>query len=180
MSSAKATARESASATDAPSQKDAKTGRFLPGNSGFGGRPKGARSKLTTEFIDDFYAAWQEQTHKPCPYVHEITDRHVHRRAYFRKREITLPLPVEHYYASRFWTALSSQSRRTYRHILDHFVKEHGHRILRQMEAKHVEAIIAAKGFDASGSNKLRKLLSLLMRALLSSTAIAMTIPSPP
>jgi hypothetical protein len=42
------------------SQKDAKTGRFLPGNTGFGGRPKGARSKLTTEFFENFYAAWQE------------------------------------------------------------------------------------------------------------------------
>jgi hypothetical protein len=60
MSRAKVTARKSASATDASSQKDPNTGRFLPGNSGFGGRPKGARSKLTTEFFDDFYAAWQE------------------------------------------------------------------------------------------------------------------------
>ena len=42
------------------SQKDPNTGRFLPGNSGFGGRPKGARSKLTTEFFADFYAAWQK------------------------------------------------------------------------------------------------------------------------
>jgi len=31
--------------TDAAPQKDAKTGRFLPGNSGFGGRPKGSRNK---------------------------------------------------------------------------------------------------------------------------------------
>lgn len=42
---------------DAP-QKDEKTGRFLPGNTGFGGRPKGARSKLGEAFIqalaDDF------------------------------------------------------------------------------------------------------------------------------
>lgn len=44
-------------------QKDAKTGRFLPGNTGFGGRPRGARSKLTTEFFEDFYGAWQ--THGP-------------------------------------------------------------------------------------------------------------------
>lgn len=31
-------------------QKDEK-GRFLPGNSGFGGRPKGARSKLGEHFL---------------------------------------------------------------------------------------------------------------------------------
>ena len=32
----------------------------MPGNSGFGGRPRGARSKLITEFFEDFYATWQE------------------------------------------------------------------------------------------------------------------------
>lgn len=39
-------------------QKDPETGRFLPGNSGFGGKPKGARSKLGEMFLealrDDF------------------------------------------------------------------------------------------------------------------------------
>ena len=41
-----------------------KTGRFIAGNSGFGGRPKGARSKLTTEFFVDFYAAWQQHVQR--------------------------------------------------------------------------------------------------------------------
>jgi hypothetical protein len=39
--------------------RDAKTGRFVSGNNG-GGRPKGSRNKLTTEFIDDLYAKWQQ------------------------------------------------------------------------------------------------------------------------
>jgi hypothetical protein len=39
--------------------RDAKTGRFLTANNG-GGRPKGSRNKLTTEFLDDLYAKWQE------------------------------------------------------------------------------------------------------------------------
>jgi hypothetical protein len=39
--------------------RDTKTGRFVSGNNG-GGRPKGSRNKLTTEFIDDLYAKWQE------------------------------------------------------------------------------------------------------------------------
>jgi hypothetical protein len=41
-------------------QRDAKTGRFLAGNSGNGGRPKGSRNRLTTEFLDDVYRKWQE------------------------------------------------------------------------------------------------------------------------
>ncbi len=39
--------------------KDPTTGRFLPGNSGFGGRPKGSRNKLGEAFIQDMYEAWQ-------------------------------------------------------------------------------------------------------------------------
>jgi hypothetical protein len=39
--------------------RDANTGRFVSGNNG-GGRPKGSRNKLTTEFVDDLYAKWQQ------------------------------------------------------------------------------------------------------------------------
>jgi hypothetical protein len=39
--------------------RDAKSGRFITGNNG-GGRKLGSRNKLTTEFIDDLYAKWQE------------------------------------------------------------------------------------------------------------------------
>lgn len=37
--------------------KDVKTGRFLSGNNG-GGRPRGSRNLLTTEFLDDLRTAW--------------------------------------------------------------------------------------------------------------------------
>src|SRR5262245_1850563 len=38
--------------------KDPTTGRFLPGNSGFTGRPRGSRNKLMGEFLDDLRATW--------------------------------------------------------------------------------------------------------------------------
>jgi hypothetical protein len=41
-------------------QKDPKTGRFLPGNSGFGGRPKGSRNKINQLFLRDLQALWNE------------------------------------------------------------------------------------------------------------------------
>ena len=45
---------------DRPSpEKDPKTGRFLAGNSGNGGRRKGARSRLSEAFIADLYADWE-------------------------------------------------------------------------------------------------------------------------
>ena len=39
--------------------RDQRTGRFLSGNNG-GGRPKGSRNKLATEFIDALYADFQQ------------------------------------------------------------------------------------------------------------------------
>lgn len=45
-------------ASDRP-EKDPKTGRFLPGNSGFGGKPKGARNKLGEAFLEDLLASWE-------------------------------------------------------------------------------------------------------------------------
>lgn len=42
-------------------EKDEQTGRFLPGNSGFGGRPKGARSKLGEAFLEDILASWEAE-----------------------------------------------------------------------------------------------------------------------
>jgi integrase len=47
---------------------------------------------------------------------------------------------------------------------LDSFVLEHGHRSVAQLEPKHVEALIAEKASKPAAANKLRKLLSLLMR----------------
>jgi hypothetical protein len=44
----------------APAERDAKSGRFLPGNSGFGGRPRGARSKLGEAFTSDLLADWKQ------------------------------------------------------------------------------------------------------------------------
>ena len=81
-----------------------------------------------------------------------------------RNKDGSFAALVQLYYGSRRWATLSPQSQRTYRHILDHFVEEHGHRLVKQMEAKHVEAIISSKAATPTAANKLRKLLSVLMR----------------
>ena len=81
-----------------------------------------------------------------------------------RTKSGTIAALVALYYASRQWQALSPQTQRTYRHILDHLIAEHGHRLVKQMEAKHVEAILAAKASTPAAANKLRKVLLLLMR----------------
>jgi hypothetical protein len=40
--------------------RDSKTGRFLPGNAGNGGRKPGQRNKLGEAFIEDLRDAWNE------------------------------------------------------------------------------------------------------------------------
>ena len=97
MSRVKAKAKkESATTTDAACQKDPKTGRFLPGNSGFGGRPKGARSKLTTEFFDDFYAAWQKHGAQCLKDVPEKSPRDfVRAAAMLMPKEFEIKTPLD-------------------------------------------------------------------------------------
>jgi hypothetical protein len=41
-------------------ERDPKSGRFLPGNSGNGGRKLGSRSKLGEAFLEDLRDAWNE------------------------------------------------------------------------------------------------------------------------
>jgi hypothetical protein len=40
-------------------ERNERTGRFLPGNSGNGGRPKGSRNKLGEAFVEDLRDAWE-------------------------------------------------------------------------------------------------------------------------
>jgi hypothetical protein len=42
-------------------ERDGKTGRFLPGNAGNGGRKPGQRNKLGERFIQDLSTVWAEQ-----------------------------------------------------------------------------------------------------------------------
>jgi integrase len=137
------------------------------------------------------------RTRKPYPYVHEVTDRHGHRRAYFRKRgypSVALPLPigsrafleayhaaleaaptavkgkakpgtiaalVDLHYRSRKWNDLSPGSQRTY---WNRSSRSMDNRLVDQMEAKHVDAIMDAKAGTPVAANRLRKLLSVMMR----------------
>ena len=40
--------------------RDAKTGQFVMGHSGYGGRPKGSRNKLGEQFVEDVYRKWRK------------------------------------------------------------------------------------------------------------------------
>ena len=88
--------KQVAAASEVAQQKDPNTGRFLPGNSGFGGRPKGARSKLTTEFFADFHAAWQEHGAKALKDVAEKSPRDfVRAAAMLMPKEFEIKTPLD-------------------------------------------------------------------------------------
>lgn len=65
--------------TDEPqSVRDEKTGQFVPGHTGMGGRPKGSRNKLGEAFLSDMLADWEKhgptaiekvRTEKPDQYL---------------------------------------------------------------------------------------------------------------
>jgi hypothetical protein len=46
--------------TDTKNGRDPETGQFLVGHSGNGGRPKGSRNKLATEFLDALHLDFQQ------------------------------------------------------------------------------------------------------------------------
>jgi hypothetical protein len=48
-----------------------KTGRFVPGNKGNGGRPKGSRNKLGEAFLEDLRDAGANTARKPCERVRD-------------------------------------------------------------------------------------------------------------
>jgi integrase len=76
----------------------------------------------------------------------------------------TIAALVDLYCHSRKWTDLEESSQRSYRHILEPFVAEHGHRRVDQMEAKHVDLIMEARSSTPVAANRLRKLLSRMMK----------------
>jgi hypothetical protein len=45
--------------TETENGRDKETGRFIAGNSGNGGRPKGSRNKLGEAFIADLFSEWE-------------------------------------------------------------------------------------------------------------------------
>jgi hypothetical protein len=70
---------------------------FKPGQSGNpSGRPKGARNKLTTEFFDDFYAAWQKHGAQALKDVAEKSPRDfVRAAAMLMPKELEIKAPLD-------------------------------------------------------------------------------------
>jgi integrase len=76
----------------------------------------------------------------------------------------TIAAVVDLYCHSRKWTDLSANSQRSYRYTLESFVAEHGHRLVADMQAKHVAAIMEARASTPVAANRIRKLLQAMMK----------------
>ena len=79
--------------------RDTQKGRFLPGNSGNGGRPRGSRNKVASDFVNALYEDFQkngieainrtakEQPHKYLQIISQILPK-----------ELDIALHVENYF----------------------------------------------------------------------------------
>jgi integrase len=76
----------------------------------------------------------------------------------------TIAALVDLYCHSRKWTELSLGSQRTYRYLLEPFVREHGHRRVDEMQAKNVDVMMNRMADTPVAANRLRKLLSQMMK----------------
>lgn len=68
------------------------------------------------------------------------------------------------YYSTTAFKGQKPGTQKTNRSIIDRFLNDHGHRLVRQMEYRHVEKIIAAKVDKPAAANNLLKRLRVLMR----------------
>lgn len=77
--------------------RNPETGRFVAGNCGNGGRPKGSRNKLGEAFVEDLYAEWQRSGANALARVaKDDPTAFVRVVAQILPREIDASLTVEH------------------------------------------------------------------------------------
>lgn len=67
------------------------------------------------------------------------------------------------FYRSPEWLDPSDRTRAVYRGVLEAFRRDHGHRMVAELQVRHVEAILAKKADTPTAANILRKLLARLM-----------------
>ena len=76
----------------------------------------------------------------------------------------TVDALCEAFYGSPKWLSMQSSSQRTYRGIIDRWRKGRGDKPVAMLEARHVEAWLAAMSDRPAAANNLRKALNRLFR----------------
>jgi integrase len=71
---------------------------------------------------------------------------------------------VRMWYASGHFQRLEVSTQANYRRILDSFCDEHGHKLVAQLEARHIRDIIAKKAKTPAAANQLLKRIKQIMR----------------
>lgn len=76
----------------------------------------------------------------------------------------TLSALIAAYYSSSDFRTLRESTRRGYRSMLESLRTVHGHKLVADLEPRHVRALIAEKSENPAAANKLRRFLKMLMR----------------
>lgn len=80
-----------------------------------------------------------------------------------RTRRGSISALLVHYYRSPQFTGLKPSTQTTYRGILERFRKEHGRRLVKDLQPKHLYAILGKMDDRKTAANNLRSLLILIL-----------------
>lgn len=76
----------------------------------------------------------------------------------------TMTALVRLWYTSGHFITLAESTQATYRRTLDSFCEEHGHKIVAQLEARHIRDIVAKKAKTPAAANQMLKRVKQLTR----------------
>lgn len=71
---------------------------------------------------------------------------------------------IASYYKTADFISLSDSTKATYRGIIERFRTDHGHRIVKEMEALHVRKLVEKKAGTPAAANNMLRMIHLLMR----------------
>lgn len=71
---------------------------------------------------------------------------------------------VREFYKTKVYLALAASTQKTYRNTLERFCYEHGHKLVVDLQARHIEDILAKMVKTPAAANQLRKRLKQILR----------------
>jgi integrase len=71
---------------------------------------------------------------------------------------------VREFYKTKVYLALAASTQKTYNNTLERFCEEHGHKLVVDLQARHIEEILAKMVKTPAAANQLRKRLKQVLR----------------
>jgi integrase len=79
-------------------------------------------------------------------------------------KALSMSALVREFYKTKEFLALAESTQKTYRNTLDRFCDEHGHKLVIDLQAKHLDDILAKMVKTPAAANQLRKRLKQILK----------------